>query len=193
MGGWDTLKDESTREKSKPNPKDAKNRLRAISVQHARPTQTLWAKVSLWKPESSEGFILKDSFEWLEWPRTFLYWFDPFPPTKEKSSSSCSHPANPHKFNSNCCQSVGLLSGQLASSIVPVLPGAHPRSLHPFPRAPNIPTSNIINQWEDWGSYFLGMCSFWLASVPLEGYDFRVGKSKAKTLLISIPVWIILN
>lgn len=41
VGGWGTLKDESTREKSKPNLKPAKiNRLRVISVQRAGSTRT---------------------------------------------------------------------------------------------------------------------------------------------------------
>lgn len=48
--------------------------------------------------------------------------------------------------------------------------------LHPFLWVPNIPTPNTTNQWEAWGSRVLGMCWFWLASVPLGIYDFQSWK-----------------
>lgn len=59
VGEWRALKDESTREKSQPNLKPAKNRPAAVSIQQARPTQTLCAKVSLGKLEGGKQFILR--------------------------------------------------------------------------------------------------------------------------------------
>lgn len=121
------------------------------------------------KTESSKGFISTGQLQavWVTTQFPVLVW--PFSSYWEEILklllTSCQ---TSHRFHSNRRQSVGLLSGQLARGMVPVLLGANPWLPSPLPVSPEHPHTQhhqpmgSLGQPRPWNVLVLiGQCPSW--------------------------------